>query len=114
MTEFLVDENVLREFGTRGNASVRKWLTTVDDSDLRLSIATLFEKRRGARMLARRETSRKARSNSLATRSAGISIASFRRVLLISSTSNFICAPPASAGHDAAAASRGAAGIGSR
>ena len=41
MTAYLIDENVLREFGTRGNANVRKWLATVDDADLRLSVATL-------------------------------------------------------------------------
>lgn len=49
MTAYLIDENVLREFGTRGNANVRKWLATVDDVDLRLSVATLFEIRDGSR-----------------------------------------------------------------
>ncbi|WP_420738131.1 type II toxin-antitoxin system VapC family toxin [Bradyrhizobium japonicum] len=56
----MIDENVLREFGARGNANVRKWLATVDDSDLRLSAATLFEKRRGAEMLKRRDPDRAA------------------------------------------------------
>ncbi len=60
MTPYLIDENVLREFGARGNANVRKWLATVDDSDLRLSAATLFEKRRGAEMLKRRDPARAA------------------------------------------------------
>ncbi|MCP3468113.1 type II toxin-antitoxin system VapC family toxin [Bradyrhizobium sp. CCGUVB23] len=60
MTAFLIDENVLREFGARGNANVRKWLATVGDSDLRLSAATLFEKRRGAEMLKRRDPDRAA------------------------------------------------------
>lgn len=60
MTAYLIDENVLREFGARGNANVRKWLATVDDSDLRLSAATLFEKRRGAEMLKRRDPDRAA------------------------------------------------------
>ncbi|WP_292442367.1 hypothetical protein [Mesorhizobium sp.] len=55
MTRYLLDENVLREFGSRGNANVRKWLATVDDADLRLSVATIFEKRRGAEMLKRRD-----------------------------------------------------------
>lgn len=41
----LLDENVLREAGSRGNANVRRWLATIDDSCLRLSAATLFEKR---------------------------------------------------------------------
>lgn len=58
MTAYLLDENVLREFGARGDLNVHKWLATVDDSDLRLSVATLFEKRRGAEMLARRDPER--------------------------------------------------------
>lgn len=56
MTAYLIDENVLREFGARGNANVRRWLATVDDADLRLSVATLFEKRRGAEALKRRNS----------------------------------------------------------
>lgn len=60
MTRYLLDENVLREFGSRGNAKVRKWLATVDDADLRLSVATLFEKRRGAELLKRRDPARAA------------------------------------------------------
>lgn len=55
MTAYLIDENVLREFGTRGNANVRKWLATVDDAGLRLSVVTLFEKRRGAEASRARE-----------------------------------------------------------
>jgi predicted nucleic acid-binding protein len=39
---------------------VRKWIATVDDSDLRLSVATLFEKRRGAQMLKRKDPERAA------------------------------------------------------
>lgn len=58
MSGYLLDENVLREFGPRGNAKVRKWLASVDDSDLRLSVATLFEKRRGAEMLRWRDPDR--------------------------------------------------------
>ncbi|WP_245479288.1 MULTISPECIES: hypothetical protein [unclassified Mesorhizobium] len=58
MSRYLLDENVLREFTSRGNANVRKWLATVDDADLRLSVATLFEKRRGAEMLTRRHPER--------------------------------------------------------
>jgi predicted nucleic acid-binding protein len=60
VTGYLIDENVLREFGSRGNANVRKWLATIDDSDLRLSVATLFEKRRGAEALKRRDPRRAA------------------------------------------------------
>lgn len=55
---YLLDENVLREFGARGNVNVHKWLAMVDDTDLRLSVATFFERRRGAEMLARRDLER--------------------------------------------------------
>jgi toxin FitB len=58
VTAYLLDENVLRELGPRGNANVHKWISTVDDGDLRLSAATLFEKRRGAEMLRRRDRAR--------------------------------------------------------
>ncbi|QND61757.1 type II toxin-antitoxin system VapC family toxin [Mesorhizobium huakuii] len=58
MTLYLLDENVLREAGSRGNANVRRWLATIDDSNLRLSAATLFEKRRGAEALQRRDPER--------------------------------------------------------
>lgn len=58
MNDYLLDENVLRELGPRGNANVRKWLALVDDSELRLSVATLFEKRHGAEMLKRRDPER--------------------------------------------------------
>lgn len=60
MTRYLLDENVLREMGSRGHENVRRWLATVDDSDLRLSAATLFEKRRGAEALKRRDPKRAA------------------------------------------------------
>ncbi|MBY5790232.1 type II toxin-antitoxin system VapC family toxin [Rhizobium leguminosarum] len=60
MTGYLLDENVLREFSPRGNANVRKWIASVDDTELRLSVATLFEKRRGAEMLKRRDPGRAA------------------------------------------------------
>ncbi|WP_027666713.1 type II toxin-antitoxin system VapC family toxin [Rhizobium leguminosarum] len=60
MTGYLLDENVLREFSPRGNANVRKWIAGVDDAELRLSVATLFEKRRGAEMLKRRAPERAA------------------------------------------------------
>nr|WP_204347228.1 type II toxin-antitoxin system VapC family toxin [Rhizobium laguerreae] len=55
-----MDENVLREFSPRGNANVRKWIAGVDDAALHLSVATLFEKRRGAEMLKRRDPERAA------------------------------------------------------
>ncbi|MER9203466.1 type II toxin-antitoxin system VapC family toxin [Mesorhizobium sp. M0933] len=60
MTLYLIDENVLREAGSQGNANVRRWLATIDDSNLRLSAATLFEKRRGAEALKRRDPARSA------------------------------------------------------
>ena len=58
MTLYLLDENVLREFRHGGNKNVHQWITTVDDTDLRLSVATLFEKRRGAEALMKREPER--------------------------------------------------------
>ena len=60
MTFYLLDENVPREFGPSGNVNVRRWIETVDDTSLRLSAATLFEKRRGAEALARRNPKRAA------------------------------------------------------
>ncbi|MDN5925572.1 MAG: type II toxin-antitoxin system VapC family toxin [Hyphomicrobiales bacterium] len=60
MTLYLLDENVLREAGARGNDNVRRWLATIDDIDLRLSAATLFEKRRGAQALKNRDVERSA------------------------------------------------------
>lgn len=47
MTLYLIDENILREFGPKGNTNARAWLTTVNDADFRLSAITFFEKRRG-------------------------------------------------------------------
>lgn len=61
MTLYLLDENVLRELHPRGNQNVRRWAATVDDDDLRLSAATLFEKRRGAEALKRRDADRAAK-----------------------------------------------------
>lgn len=58
MTLYLLDENVLRELRTGGNSNARKWIASVDDNTLRLSAATLFEKRRGAEMLKRRDPKR--------------------------------------------------------
>ncbi|MGO4842169.1 hypothetical protein AB4144_58885, partial [Rhizobiaceae sp. 2RAB30] len=46
-TAYLIDENALREFGARGNANVRKWLATVDDADLRPSVATCLRSAEG-------------------------------------------------------------------
>lgn len=61
MTLYLLDENVLRELGSHGDKNVRRWSATVDDTSLRLSAATLFEKRRGAEALKRRDPDRAAR-----------------------------------------------------
>jgi len=58
VTIYLLDENVVRELHPHGNANVRKWIATIDDNDLRLSAATLFEKRRGAEALKRRDPAR--------------------------------------------------------
>jgi predicted nucleic acid-binding protein len=47
MTLYLLDANVLREFGPNGHRNVRTWLGTVDDAALRISVMTLLEMRRG-------------------------------------------------------------------
>lgn len=61
MTVYLLDENVLRELHSKGDANVRRWIASVDDTNLRLSAATLFEKRRGAEALKRRDPERSAK-----------------------------------------------------
>lgn len=58
MTLYLLDENVLRELKHGGHRNVQQWITTIDDTDLRLSVATLFEKRRGAEALMKRDPER--------------------------------------------------------
>lgn len=47
MTVYLLDENVLRELRDGGNAHVRAWYAATPAEDLRISVMTLFEKRRG-------------------------------------------------------------------
>lgn len=47
MTLYLLDENVLREMRPGGDRHVKAWLGTVNDTDLRISAMTFFEKRRG-------------------------------------------------------------------
>ncbi len=47
MTLYLLDANVLREFGPKGHRNVKAWLATVDDSALRISVISLLEMRRG-------------------------------------------------------------------
>jgi hypothetical protein len=61
VTLFLLDANVLRELHPGGNPSVRDWLGTVDDSQLRLSTMTLFELRRGREAQRRRDADAAAR-----------------------------------------------------
>lgn len=51
MTLYLLDENVLKELTPSGNARVRGWAASIPDTDLRISVLTLFEKRRGAERL---------------------------------------------------------------
>ncbi|WP_244563715.1 hypothetical protein [Ensifer aridi] len=58
MTLYLLDENVLRELKRGGHKNVQQWIATVDNTDLRLSVVTLFEKRRGAETLMKREPER--------------------------------------------------------
>jgi len=47
VTVYLLDENVLRELHPDGHPAVLAWYATVAESDLRISVMTLFEKRRG-------------------------------------------------------------------
>lgn len=47
MTIYLLDENVLRELHPKGNRHVRAWYASVAEADLRISVMTFFEKRRG-------------------------------------------------------------------
>ena len=54
---YLVDTNVISEIrkGRRGNASVRRWFSAVDDGDLFLSVLTIGDIRRGVDGIARRD-----------------------------------------------------------
>jgi predicted nucleic acid-binding protein len=47
VTVYLLDENVLRELHSKGNAEVRAWYASIAEDDLRISVMTFFEKRRG-------------------------------------------------------------------
>lgn len=58
MTVYLLDENVLRELTPSGHVRARAWVATVSDADLRISVLTLFEKRRGAERLRKTDTDR--------------------------------------------------------
>jgi hypothetical protein len=58
MTLYLLDANVLREFGPNCYRNVRTWLGTVDDAALQVSVMTLlvrildpFKAKRGALMV---------------------------------------------------------------
>jgi len=62
VTVYLVDENVLREFAPGGNIHVRAWRATVDDAALRISVMTLFEKRRGWERRRRSDADRAAKA----------------------------------------------------
>ena len=54
---YLLDTNVFREVqkGGAGHVNVRRWLAGVDDADLRLSVMTVREVRRGIARLAKRK-----------------------------------------------------------
>lgn len=58
MVSFLVDTNVLSELrkGERGNLAVRRWLASVDDDALFLSVLVVGEIRKGVERLRRRDT----------------------------------------------------------
>jgi toxin FitB len=58
VTVYLLDENVLRELRPSGHVRVRRWAATVADADLRISVLTLFEKRRGAERLRKSDPDR--------------------------------------------------------
>ena len=45
--EYLVDENVLKEIRSGGNANVLSWHRSLDQAEIFFSVVTLFEKRRG-------------------------------------------------------------------
>ena len=47
MTIYLLDENVLRELHAKGNPEVRAWYASIAEAELRISVMTFFEKRRG-------------------------------------------------------------------
>lgn len=57
---YLLDTNVFREVqkGPQGHPNVRAWLGTVDDADLRLSVMTIVEARRGIAKLAKSDADR--------------------------------------------------------
>ncbi|MEM1117421.1 MAG: type II toxin-antitoxin system VapC family toxin [Bacteroidota bacterium] len=54
---YLLDTNVFREIqkGEAGHVNVRRWLAGVDDIDLRMSVMTIREVRRGIARLAKRK-----------------------------------------------------------
>ena len=54
---YLLDTNVFREVqkGPAGHVNVRAWLAGVDDTDLRLSVMTVTEVRRGIVRLSKRK-----------------------------------------------------------
>jgi len=47
VTVYLLDKNVLRELHPNSNPEVLAWFVTMAESDLRISVMTFFEKRRG-------------------------------------------------------------------
>jgi hypothetical protein len=78
VTLYLLDENVLRELHSRGNVNVRRWIAKVDDTDLRLSAATLRSVAAPKRSNGVTLTDRKS-SSAPSMRSKGhLPIASFR------------------------------------
>jgi predicted nucleic acid-binding protein len=47
VTVYLLDKNVLRELRPKGNFDVRSWYASIAEADPRISVMTLFKKRRG-------------------------------------------------------------------
>jgi predicted nucleic acid-binding protein len=60
MTLYLLDANVLREFGPKGHRNVRSWRASVDDVALRISVMTLLKMRRGWEAKRRHDPARAA------------------------------------------------------
>lgn len=48
MSLYLIDVNVLQQFRSGGNANVAKWKAGIDDTQIRISVLTIYEMKRGA------------------------------------------------------------------
>ena len=55
---YLLDTNVVRELRLNGQRNVQAWRRTIDDAELRISVMTLHEIRRGWETMKRRDPGR--------------------------------------------------------